>query len=748
MRQTRCYGKSESVVSTADQNISRPNSGQTRPICARLSLSELLREGRHDLGLARQQIPLNLILKKFAAVSLACGLIGSFLPAAFQPTVAFYDDIETSSGNAIVAGSLDFSLDSPGFALSEISLEAAATSTVSILDHSSLPFQYNVRSEVTGGDSDFCNALILSASLNNAPQGQEPLSSYVSPDNIFSTTTPTWQIQAGFAAGTPDFLQDKQCGFKIIYTGWQDNLATSTEGFSDIEETSFNLIYRTPLKVKINKVYANPDVAHGINTDNEWIELYNTDSAPVNISNWTISDNSSTDTLASTSPLIIPAGGYAIITDKPSTWDYWEIPGNVLKIALNSPIGNGLNDGGDLLILKDSDGKIMDWMNWGAGTTKYGVTFWNPGVTAPAKGDFLARVPSGTDTDSPADWQGLKAPFATLDYPVGGEVWYAGHTETLRWTAHNPNGSDDELKIDLYYSRDSGATWAIIVTGTPNTGSYDWRIPLFLEDGSYYVPSHISRIKVVATGPENFMVQSEDSSEDFCPPIDYNMLTPQEQELVDWLLQTGTIPASEVIYGGMPQGFSGSSLVDADPANENVLKEEQSTLENIGNNELPATDILETSNATEQAGEPQPAEDLGEGEDELLAPDGNVQPAADFQTGPAKDITMESPESQEQPEQATAKSEAIPIPDQPGAEDQNIPNGPSGNPDAVLPNPEQDPAPEIPVLEPQTAAPEPEAGAPKESSPAETVTPPAPLPESLPPEPAPAADPVAAAEGE
>lgn len=136
-----------------------------------------------------------------------------------------------------------------------------------------------------------------------------------------------------------------------------------------------------------------------------------------------------------------------------------------------------------------------------------------------------------------ASGQPASTPIVQVIVPNGGEEWWVGRIYEITWLATNPLGQDDDLKIDLYYSADSGHSWGLVVSGIDNTGSYWWRVSLFLENFTYWVPSPTARIKVVAYDPSNPSIVSEDiSDEDYCPPIDYGLLTPQE---IAWLESVG-----------------------------------------------------------------------------------------------------------------------------------------------------------------------------------------------------------------
>lgn len=63
----------------------------------------------------------------------------------------------------------------------------------------------------------------------------------------------------------------------------------------------------------------------------------------------------------------------------------------------------------------------------------------------------------------------------TLLAPNGGEVWTAGSTETIAWSATSEAGGDPG-SVDLEYSTDGGSSWLPIAAGTANDGSHSWTV--------------------------------------------------------------------------------------------------------------------------------------------------------------------------------------------------------------------------------------------------------------------------------
>jgi parallel beta-helix repeat protein len=99
-----------------------------------------------------------------------------------------------------------------------------------------------------------------------------------------------------------------------------------------------------------------------------------------------------------------------------------------------------------------------------------------------------------------------RPPFVVVLSPNGGEKWAVGSRQTIRWTAEDDFDRPEELKINLYYSTDSGTTWEPIELEVENTGEYEWVIP--------ETPSNSCRVKVEAVDSGG-LVGSDVSDADF-----------------------------------------------------------------------------------------------------------------------------------------------------------------------------------------------------------------------------------------
>jgi len=490
------------------------------------------------------QIFKKIVLSLIFALSLSLFAIG--------PVFALYDDDENSEDNVLFAGILDFYLTSPqDFTPNVIIPGETSTRNIAIINDNGNPFKYNISSVKTSGDDDFCNILELEAKKDGVQKYSGNLMglNLVPPAVIDGDGEDSWEFLVTMPKNAPSDLENKTCQFKFVFEGWQVDMPDSSLGFYDTEEILNNISTGDWYsEILITKVYydvcdyqvcgcdvkcaktINCGESKGREGKNEWIELYNPNNFDVNIKKWEICDKDDCRTINPNKS--IPANGFALMSHDNSTWThYWNVPDDVVKINLGVS-WMYLNNDNDMLVLKDKSGYIVDQMNWGTPDptwTNANFGLWNPGAVDVIEGHMLGRIPLNPgpgyqDTDTPADWREYDVPEITILEPMKGYIWHIGGVGEIRWEAKNPNGPDSDLLINIFYSADDGATWANIIKETENDGKYDWDpIPLYLTDEKgkpYYVPSPDARIKIVAIGPENFMIKSEEISDKFCPPVD------------------------------------------------------------------------------------------------------------------------------------------------------------------------------------------------------------------------------------
>jgi len=552
-------------------------------------------------------------------------------------TFAAFSDYE-KSWQSISLGTLDFSI-LPGQDFSPpITPLQESFKTIDLKSNGNLDFQYQV--EVKDAVDSLCYSLTLEDDLTNIPQ---PLTSFISATTIFPNK-PSWQFKASLLDGNLN-LQNQTCAFKFVFSG---QLADAN-GFSDVEEIGNRILAgQWGEELLINKVYYDVDDNHGKESKNEWIEIYNPTDKDISFKDWQICNKE--DCKSIHSDVSIPALGFALLSHDGSTWSlYWEVPDGVLKINLGGLINDGwLDNEADSLILKNPEDVIVDQMNWGIPNPEwpnYNSDLWNPGCQDVPEGHMLARVPTGLDNDLPSDFKDLQLPAVEILVPNGGEIWWVGRTYPIQWLATNFNGPDVDLTIDIWYSRDSGRTWANIVKDTENDGAYNWRVPLIID--GYLTPSENARIKVVAKGPENFMIANDDvSDEDFCPPIDFEFLTLEELSIV-------------MNFGELKQAFGGSLIemsfqqfLEPTPSLENNPGSDNNAVDSTIPSQEPVSTpasadsafVAEATSAKEAAseGKPEPTPETTPESTPTPEPTSSLEPTVESTPTPTPEPTPEA----------------------------------------------------------------------------------------------------------
>ncbi|HRJ75035.1 MAG TPA: lamin tail domain-containing protein, partial [Anaerolineales bacterium] len=183
---------------------------------------------------------------------------------------------------------------------------------------------------------------------NSASMERYLSGSTASTDNDFGWLTSTSTSSGVDAAGNPIYGTPGNGNVTFTVTATFTPIVTATS---------------TPAGVRsviINEV-AWAGTASGF-VDDEWIELYNTTNAAINITGWRITASDGTPNITLTS--IIPAGGYFLLergenlTDNTTVSD---IPADQIYT------GNALSNSGEALTLYDASNKVIDTANGNGG---------------------------------------------------------------------------------------------------------------------------------------------------------------------------------------------------------------------------------------------------------------------------------------------------------------------------------------------------------------------------------------------
>lgn len=229
-------------------------------------------------------------------------------------TLASYNDTETSGANVFTAGMLDIILSNTEFegVIGNDSGDASQFETNVSLIAGSLPAQYTVEYEKTGGNDSMCDVLALDSTHTTL--------SYTGALSAFSVGTTTdfgfWSFVITVPSGQ-SVSAGETCEFDFIYKArGEDALSWEASGFND-EERFHILIEAVEAQspVVINEFLPNPDGVlctdgsdncdegdpefifdFGKDSDDkpqgEWIELYNLTGNPVDLTDWYIQDAS------------------------------------------------------------------------------------------------------------------------------------------------------------------------------------------------------------------------------------------------------------------------------------------------------------------------------------------------------------------------------------------------------------------------------------------------------------------------
>lgn len=93
---------------------------------------------------------------------------------------------------------------------------------------------------------------------------------------------------------------------------------------------------------------------------------------------------------------------------------------------------------------------------------------WTLGARSPR------NFPGSTTTTWTCDSQ---PPTVTVNAANGGEIWEAGSSQNITWTA---NDDVAVTSIKLEFSADNGGSYALVANGEPNDGTFAWSVPATL----------------------------------------------------------------------------------------------------------------------------------------------------------------------------------------------------------------------------------------------------------------------------
>jgi len=411
--------------------------------------------------------------------------------SSIHRTAAYFNDVEESQNDSFVAGTLDFELSSNQiFSNLVLGPGESATGTISVINLDNVP-QYKVKSDSLSGE--LCDYLNLEASLDGIAEYSGKLKDFDFGPTIFQGPD-DWFFTLTLPASTTGDVIGKSCNFNFVFYGSQiKNNLPFGQGFTDTEDANSSI---KSLMCFDSEIRSKGYWKNHLNVTQTYL--------PQMLGNEIVDSTSSAYRILGADydlSMINKLKGQ-LLTLKLNIADFGI--GDYIPTSSANSLSQIADQADDLLKQNPApDNSILEEMK---------------DLLDGLNNDLKIKVCTET---------GVKVLI-----PNGGEKWWIGESYDLTWITKNLGCPDDLAYIDIWYSNDSGSTWGKVASSTENDGVYNWRAPLFLENNTYYIPSEKARIKVVAVCSENMMVAGWDMSDyDFCPPINKDLLTPEELEL-------------------------------------------------------------------------------------------------------------------------------------------------------------------------------------------------------------------------
>jgi hypothetical protein len=154
-----------------------------------------------------------------------------------------------------------------------------------------------------------------------------------------------------------------------------------------------------PHSLIINEIMYDP-----LDGQNEWLELYNRSTQPINLAHWTFNDkptlSSVNSFVISDSSMMIQPGGFAVVAAESSVCNIFtnlRSPHPDISLSiLNHSGGFGLNNDGDAVVLKDLTGQTIDSVAY--------LPQWHHPDVVDTRGRSLERINPNIETNDPRNW--------------------------------------------------------------------------------------------------------------------------------------------------------------------------------------------------------------------------------------------------------------------------------------------------------------------------------------------------------
>lgn len=152
----------------------------------------------------------------------------------------------------------------------------------------------------------------------------------------------------------------------------------------------------------VSEVYYQADASHGGKNEDEWIEIYNPLSTPLDLSRWTIRSQGTSQTIPNGTKLAPKS--FLVFAGSANVRSLWTIPSSVQVIVFPSAFA-GFTGTGDHVYLQDNVGTRVDAVSYGSDSGAF-----SPPVSGVQLGHSIARGNLTADSNTSSDWIDSAAP--------------------------------------------------------------------------------------------------------------------------------------------------------------------------------------------------------------------------------------------------------------------------------------------------------------------------------------------------
>jgi len=214
------------------------------------------------------------------------------------------------------------------------------------------------------------------------PDISELLHSVVSAESISSGDS------VRISESMPQFTSGEM-NIVIVAENWRDERLSNNRDSITIKTGC------EPRSLIINELMYDP-----LTGQNEWLELYNRSTQPIDPANWTFNDrptlSGSNSFIVSDSSTMIQPGGFAVVAAESSICNVFKDLKNIPLSILNHSGGFGFNNDGDAVILKDITGRTIDSVAY--------LPQWHHPDAVDTRGRSLERINPDMETNDPRNW--------------------------------------------------------------------------------------------------------------------------------------------------------------------------------------------------------------------------------------------------------------------------------------------------------------------------------------------------------